>query len=109
MANTQIALTAAALNALREFVRDNIAYAQYKVGSTYYRAEIQDKEVLSDGRVSITFLIDHTIAGNITVTEVQLYNHSGTLYASKAVSITRPSATEGILYRCRFSVTQPAA
>lgn len=109
MASSQITLTAAALNALREFVRDHIAYAQYKVNSTYYRAEIQEKEVLADGRVSITFLIDHTVTGNITVTEVQLYDYSGVMMANKAVSITRASATEGILYRCRFTITQATA
>lgn len=108
MADT-ITIDAVALNAVREFVRSNIAYAKYKVGSTYYRAEIIEKELLADGRISITFLIDHTVAGNITVTEVQLFNHSDVRWAYKAVSITRRDAQEGILYRCRFTVTQPTA
>lgn len=106
MASSQITLQAAALNALREYLRDNIAYARYKVGSTYHDAKIEEKEILADGRISITFLIDHTVTGNITVTEIQLFNYSGVLWASKAVSITRAAATEGILYRCRFTITQ---
>ena len=101
-----ISLTAALLSALRSYVCDNLAYAQYKVGGTYYRAEITQKQVLADGRVSVTFLIDHTVAGDITVTEIGLYNYSGVCWASKAVSITRPNATEGILYRCRFTVIE---
>ncbi|MBQ8708528.1 MAG: hypothetical protein IJ523_10615 [Succinivibrionaceae bacterium] len=108
MASTTISLTADMLNALREYVKSNIAYAMYKVGNTYYRAELQEKQVLADGRVSVTFLIDHTVAGNITVTEVQLYNYSGVKWAAKSVSIKRQDATEGILYRCRFTVSEAA-
>lgn len=106
MASDKISLTTAMLDSLREYVKTNLAYAQYKVGSTYYRAELIEKQVLSDGRVSITFLIDHTVAGNITVSEIQLYNYSGVKWAAKVVSITRQDATEGILYRCRFTVTE---
>ena len=104
MATESIYLTSAMMTALRNYVCDNLAYAQYKVGSTQYRAEITGKEVLADGRISVTFLIDHTVAGDITVTEISLYNYSGIRWAEKPVSITRPDATEGILYRCRFTV-----
>ena len=107
MATNTITIEAAALDAMRKFVKDNIAYAQYKVGNTYYRAAIQEKDVLPDGRISVTFLIDHTVAGNISVTEIQLYSYNGVCWAHKAESITRADAQEGILYRCRFIVTQP--
>ena len=85
-------LTNDALNSLRNHLKTNIAYARYKVGSTYYEAPIQTAEILADGRIAITFVIDHTVAGNITVTEVQLFNHNGVLWASKAESITRRCA-----------------
>ena len=103
MAET-IYLTSAMMNAMRNFVRDNLAYAQYKVGSTQHRAEIITKEVLADGRISVTFLIDHTVAGDITVTEISLYNYSGIRWAEMPTSITRPDATDAILCRCRFTV-----
>lgn len=99
-------LTGAALDALRKFFKESIGYAQYKVGGSYYRAEIQDAAVLADGRIAITFVIDHTIAGNITVTEVQLYDRNGALWASKTESITRSAVQEGILYRFRFTVAE---
>jgi len=70
-------LTNHALTSMRTFLKNNIAYAKYKVGSTYYQAPIQSADILADGRVAVTFVIDHTVAGNITVTEVQLYDHSG--------------------------------
>lgn len=95
-----------ALNALRDCVRSNIAYAQYKVGGTYYKADIRSAYVMDDGRLAITFLIDHTIPGTITVTEVQLYDHRGRLWCSKAESITRKAMQEGILYRFAFTISE---
>lgn len=99
-------LSSAALNSMRNHLKNNIAYAQYKVGSTYYKADIQTAEVLADGRIAITFIIDHSVAGNITVTEVQLFDHNGTLWASKTENITRKDVQEGILYRFRFTIQE---
>lgn len=99
-------LTNTAITALKNCITDNVAYAKFKVGSTYYQSPIQKAEILTDGRVAITFLIDHTISGTITVTEVQLYDHSGRLWASKAESITRKAVQEGILYRFAFTITE---
>lgn len=99
-------LTTAALGALRTYLKDNLAYAKYKVGGTYYQAAIQEAIILGDGRVSVTFIVDHTVAGDITVSEVQLYSLNGVLWVTKAESITRKDAQEGILYRFRFSITE---
>lgn len=99
-------LTQNALQSMRKHLKDNIAYAMYKVGSTYYHADIEDMELLNDGRLSVTFIIDHTVAGNITVTEVQLYDHNGVLWASKSESIARKDVQEGILYRFYFTITE---
>ncbi len=99
-------LTSTALTSLRNYIRDTISYAKFKVGSTYYQANLRSAEVTSDGRVIISFLIDHTISGTITVTEVQLYDRNGALWASKAENITRKAVQEGILYRFVFTVTE---
>lgn len=90
----------------RTEIKNDISYARYKVGSSWYQAAIQNAEVLSSGVVEVTFLIDHTVSGNITVTGVELYDHNGQRIGSKTVSITRADATEGILYVCRFSLFQ---
>lgn len=87
-------------------IKQDIAYARYKVGNTWYRADINSVNILADGRIEATFLIDHTVVGNITVTGVELYNPNGVRIGSKTVSITRADATEGILYVCRFSLFQ---
>ena len=99
-------LSNTALTALKNCIKDNIAYAQYKVGSTYYKADIRSAYIMDDGRVAITFIIDHTVSGNITVTEVCLYDHNGSLWASKAESITLKVVQEGILYRFAFTITE---
>lgn len=99
-------LTATALDSIRNHLKNSIAYARYKVGSAYYQAPIEEATLLPDGRVSITFVIDHSVAGDITVTEAQLFDRNGALWASKAENITRRDVQEGILYRFRFSVTE---
>lgn len=107
MASTDVfTLDSAYLTAKRNEIKNDVSYARYKVGSTWYQAAIQNAQVLNDGRVEVTFLIDHTVSGNITVTGVELYDHNGVRIGSKNVSITRADATEGILYVCRFSLFQ---
>ena len=90
----------------RTRIRDDIAYARYKVGSSWYQAQIESATILPDGRVEVKFEIDHTVSGNITVTAIELYDRNGMRIASRAVSITRQDATEGILYVCRLSLFQ---
>lgn len=94
------------LMALRTEIKNDIAYARYRVGSTWHRAEIQNTVLLKSGVVEVTFLIDHTVSGNITVTGIELYDRCGARIGSKTVSITRADATEAILYVCRFSLFQ---
>lgn len=90
----------------RTRIKNDVSYARYKVGSTWHVANIQNAAVLPDGRVEVTFLIDHTISGNITVTGIELYDNNGVRIGSRTVSITRQDAVEGILYVCRLSLFQ---
>lgn len=99
-------LDSAYLTNKRTQIKNDIAYARYKVGSTWYRANIESAIILNDGRVEVKFIIDHTVSGNITVTGVELYDHNGTRIGGKTVSITRADAVEGIMYVCRFKLFQ---
>lgn len=94
------------LDKKRKEMKNDISYARYKVGSTWYNAVIQKAEVLPDGKVEVTFIIDHTVSGNITITAIELYDHNGARIGSKTVSIERKDATEGILYVSRFTLFQ---
>ena len=99
-------LDSAYLDGKREQIKNDVAYARYQVAGAWYTAKIENAVVLDNGRIEVTFVIDHTVTGNITVTAVELYNRNGVRIGSKATSITRGDATEGILYVCRFSLFQ---
>lgn len=94
------------LSGKRRQIRNDVSYARYKVGNTWYRAEIENAEVLSSGCIEVTFIIDHTVTGDITVTSVELYDRNGVRIGYKSVSITRADATEGIMYVCRLYLFQ---
>lgn len=99
-------LSPEALEGYKEYTRRVIAYARYKAGGTYYKANISNVSVLADGRLAVDFLIDHTVPGDINVTEVQLYNTNNKLWLSKPESILRKDVQEGILYRFTFTIKE---
>lgn len=99
-------LTAAAIEGYKEYTKKTIAYAQYKVGSTYYRTNITSVFIQSDGKVAVDFLIDHTVPGDINIVEVQLYDTSSRLWLSKPENILRKNVQEGILYRFTFTIQE---
>jgi len=105
MSNTFV-LDSSYLARKRTEIKNEISYARYQVGGNWYQAKIETATVLSDGRIEATFVIDHTVSGNITVTGVELYDLNGARIGSRSVSIERKDATEGILYVCRFSLFQ---
>lgn len=97
-------LTQAAINSFKQHIDRTVATAKYKIGSTYYPATIHKKEILSDGRVAIYFTINTT--GAATITEVQLYDTSGQLWASKSENVVLTSAQNGVLYRFTFAIEE---
>ena len=99
-------LTTEAIEGYKDYTKKTIAYAQYKAGGTYYKAKISSVSVLPDGRLAVDFLIDHTVPGDINVTEVQLYNTNNKLWLSKPESILRKDVQEGILYRFKFTIQE---
>lgn len=99
-------LTPEAIEGYKEYTKRTISYAQYKAGGTYYKANISSVSVLPDGRLAVDFLIDHTVPGDINVTEVQLYNTNNKLWLSKPESILRKDVQEGILYRFTFTIQE---
>ena len=105
-ANDTFTLDSAWLVYKRSQIKDEIARARYKVGNTWHDATIEGVTVLADGRIEVEFIIDHTVAGNITVTAVELYNRYGTRIGGRPVSITRADATEAISYVLRIGMFQ---
>lgn len=93
------------LGKLRTYLTGQVAYAMYRVGTQYHRAEIGSAEVQSDGRVAVTLTLSPDSGGG-TVTEVQLYDSGGGLLASKKESMALTAADGGILYRFRFAIRE---
>ena len=77
-----------------------------KYGSTYYRSEITDITISSDGKVKIEFILNPSVSGEVKVTEVQLYSTSGEFWWSKAENITKKSKKEGIYYRVTINILE---
>ena len=98
-------LTDKAMTALRLYLKESFASARYKLNDVWYIAPIENAAILADGRVDVSFVMDWR-AGNGIVTEVQLLNKTGEVWAEMETSITRKDAAEGILYQFRFSITE---
>ena len=98
-------LTEAALQGYKEYTKRTIDHGRYKVGNTYYQAPVE-VDILSDGRIVADILVDHTLSGDITVQEFQLFDIKNQLFCSKAESIFRRDSQEGILYRFAFTITE---
>ena len=80
------------LGKLRTYLTGQVAYAMYRVGTQYHRAEIGSAEVQSDGRVAVTLTLS--------------LDSGGGLLASKKESMARSAADGGILYRFRFAIRE---
>ena len=97
-------LTETAIEGYRAYTDKTIGYARYRLGSTWYKADISRRERMSDGRVAVYFPIIPQASTTVTVTGVQLYNKAGELWASKSESITIENVQEGVLYRFTFDL-----
>lgn len=95
-------LTSNAIDGFKKYTQNNIGFAKFKVGSTYYQVDIHKKEVLSDGRLAVYVLIDDKIPGDITISEIQLYDIDSKLWLTKTENISKKAVQEGILYRFTF-------
>ena len=95
-------LTAAALSKFREFIKKNMRHGRYKLGASFYTVPIHEVKIEND-RVYVFLLIDHNAAG--TITQCQLYDNDGDLFADKPDSITK-SNIQGVLVRFSFLVKE---
>lgn len=94
-----------ALNTLKKCIMENLDYAQYKVGSSYTKVPITSVELNSAGNVDVKVQINPASTGTVTISEVQLYDHSGRLWDSKSEDIQLKAAQEGVLYLFTYTVT----
>jgi hypothetical protein len=97
-------LTAAAITDLREFIKRQILYAEYRIGSTYYRADISETEITAGGIVRIKIPITHPTPA--TINQVRLYSRLNQIWASKDISVTTNALQTHYLQWFDFNITE---
>ncbi|MEG1904888.1 MAG: phage tail protein [Bacteroidales bacterium] len=99
-------LTEKAITGYVEYTKRTLAYVKYKVGAQYYKTEIIRIAVQNKNQIVVEFMIDHTVNGDIVITEVQLYDDNNDIWLKKAESISRKQMVEGILYRITITISE---
>lgn len=92
------------LNGLRQHIVDMVSYGRYRIGSTWYRAEINSKAVQDNGAVHITFYVRKQSAGS-TANRFRLMSADNKVLAERVESITFVETMEEVLYRFKFGVS----
>lgn len=99
-------LTSKATQGYRDYTKRAIAYAKYKIGSTYHKAKIESVEVIADGILEVAFKIETATTGAATVTEIQLYDTNNDLWLSKQESLKMESVAEAFYYACKLVISE---
>ncbi|MCI3027677.1 hypothetical protein LMF32_00815 [Desemzia sp. C1] len=95
-------LTDAALKSYCEYTKRIISSAKYKVGATYYDAGIDRIEQTAGDTISIFLVINPPFSGDVTVSEVRLYDTGGEIWFRQAENISVKAYQEGVLYKFSF-------
>lgn len=105
MASTTI--TDTLLTELKRQIFECVSYARYKIGSTWYRTEIESKEIRANGAVHVTFYLTPTSNLNTPASQFRLYDANGTLLAERTENVAFASSLK-VQYRFKFGVSQGA-
>jgi hypothetical protein len=100
-------LDSAGIADYRNFTQRRIAYARYRVGSTWYKTYLSDVSIRSDGIVRAQLNINSG-GSSITVNRVELYNSDSALFAHQDCSITINAGQTGILYWFDINIKEVA-
>lgn len=96
MKGWQKMIDTATLTDLRNYIKRRAGYFRYRVGSTFYKAEITDALILNTGVVRIQASIVPT--SPVTINRVELWSNAGELWAHKDVNISIDAGQTGVLY-----------
>lgn len=95
--------TSSYLNKLRDKIKASIAKVQYKVGSTWYTATVN--QVTVNG-TQVILLVSVPNSGSAqTITGVRIYDTAGDLAGEQTCSIMRTSA-QNLLLKFEFPLTE---
>lgn len=93
----------AAFSDLRSYIKRRIAYAQYRVGDDWFRADIADITIMANGTVRIK--IDKAASG-VVINRVAIYNTIGEQWAYQDCNIVVGDDQTGFLFWFDFTLTE---
>ncbi|MBQ9252235.1 MAG: hypothetical protein IJ188_06345 [Clostridia bacterium] len=106
MATTTI--TSTLLTGLRNRIVEMAGYGRYRIGNTWYRAELNGAAVQGNGAIHITFYIDRQ-DGNNPATEFQICASNGSVLVDRVEEISFAQTVDRILIRFKLGVSVGAA
>ncbi len=101
-------LDTAGIADFRSFCKRRIAYARYRVGSTWTKVPLSSVSILSSGVVRAQLNINSG-GSSMTINRVELWNQAGELFAHEDCSITINTGQTGILYWFDFNIQEVAS
>ena len=96
-----MAVTNTLLTHLRQQLINKVDHAQYRIGSTYTNAAINEKKINSDGTVTIGFYIS---ASSGTVTQCRLLDANNNVLATRTENIVLQSGASDVYYFFAYNV-----
>ena len=93
-----------ALRDFRNFIKWQIYKSQYRVGSTWYDANMAEIVIMSDGTVRVKCEIAHGAA--CTITGVRLISQLNEVWASKTINVVIERATTNLMQWFDFKITE---
>ena len=90
---------------MRNYIKRRLSYARYRIGTTFYIAQISDIGILPNGTVRAQIVIG-TDTTPVTINRVELYNSDSQLWAHQDCSITISDYQSNIMYWFDFTVEE---
>lgn len=86
----------------RKFLKRRLAYARYRVGSTFYKTTISTITIFDDGKVRVTVNVNAN-NNSIRVNRVELYNTDAQLFAHQDCDLPLAQGQTGIFFWFDFT------
>lgn len=102
---TPTTITSAMLDGLRRHIGTMVSYARYRIGTTWYRAEINSREVRENNSIHITFYIPIPESIDVPANRFQLCDANGNVLAERTEDVPFALHMDTILYRFKFGVS----
>lgn len=97
-------LDTAAFKDLRSYIKRRVAFGRYRVGTEYFKADLIDVEILTNGTVRARLSIIPT--GTVQINRVELWSSNNELWAHQDCDITVSTGQTGVLYWFDFTVEE---